>query len=91
MKMLLFELITVPTTTTSSRSAILVRFDCDQLRKRYYSINHSAFKHGQEVRLTKIYSSSNLMRQVFYTQIVLITKIVRNRYNPHRIIVSKSS
>ena len=84
MKIMLSELTSALTIATSRRSAITVHLYYYELRKTYYSINHSAFKHSQKVRPAPILSSPNLLRQGFYTQIVLIMKIVRTHYNPHR-------
>jgi hypothetical protein len=84
MKMVLSELISVLMIAASKRSAITVQPDCQELLKKYYSINHTAFKQSQKVRLAPILSLSNLLKQGFYTQIVLIMKIVRSPYNPHR-------
>jgi hypothetical protein len=91
MKIMLSELTSVLTIATSRRSAITVRVYYHELRKKYYSINHSAFKHSQKVRVASILFSSDPLKQGFYTQIVLIMKIVRSRYNPHRTMASKSS
>ena len=84
MKIVLFLLVSVLMIATYIRSMISVRLDCPKFQKRYYFINHLAFKHGREVRLASILPASNLLTQGFYTQIVLIMKIVRIPYNPHR-------
>jgi len=91
MKIMLYESISTQMVATSSRSAITVRLYCHKLRKKYYSIKPSAFKYGQKVRLTSIFSSSDLLKQEFNTQIVLIMKIVRSPYNPHRRTASSQS